>query len=134
MLVRERVEYDGGSLNKYSNGIYRLIKYMKEALSGWIMKNIFGKALVALILFYTCTLSAATDEFVAEVIEVDIKTSEITLLYMHMRKVEFRLAYDVRIRLANGQKGAVANLRKGNKITAVGDPDKQVLYMIQVLN
>jgi|TARA_B110000093_G_C12668497_1_gene285159 hypothetical protein len=98
------------------------------------MKNIFGKALVALILFYTCTLSAATDEFVAEVIEVDIKTSEITLLYMHMRKVEFRLAYDVRIRLANGQKGAVANLRKGNQITAVGDPDKQVLYMIQVLN
>ena len=134
MLVRERVEYDGGSLNKYSNGIYRLIKYMKEALSGWIMKNIFGKALVALILFYTCTLSAATDEFVAEVIEVDIKTSEITLLYMHMRKVEFRLAYDVRIRLANGQKGAVANLRKGNQITAVGDPDKQVLYVIRVLN
>jgi hypothetical protein len=40
----------------------------------------------------------------------------------------------VRIRLANGQKGAVANLRKGNQITAVGDPDTQVLYVIQVLN
>ena len=61
------------------------------------MKNIFGKALVALILFYTCTLSAATDEFVAEVIEVDIKTSEITLLYMHMCSIVSSIAMKIHI-------------------------------------
>ena len=36
-----------------------------------------------------------------------------------------------RIRLANGEKGAVANLRKGNQITAAGDPDKKVIYAIR---
>jgi len=98
------------------------------------MKTIYSKALAVLIIFYTSVLSAATNEFVAEIVNLDIETGEVTMLYMHMEEMDFRLAYDVHIRLANGEKGAVANLRKGNQITAAGDPDKKVIYAIRIHN
>lgn len=98
------------------------------------MKNIFFRTLIAFTIFYSCILNAATDEFVAEVVALDIKKGEVTLLYMHMEKIDFRLAFDVRIQLANGEKGGVANLRQGNQITGVGDTDKKVIYVINVLN
>ena len=98
------------------------------------MKPIVIKFLVVVAMFYASVINAATDEFVAEIIDLDIKTSEVTIIYMHMREMDFRLAYDVRIRIANGEKGAVANLRKGNQITAVGDPDKKIIYALKVLN
>lgn len=98
------------------------------------MKPIVIKFLVVVAMFYASVINAATDEFVAEIIDLDIKTSEVTIIYMHMREMDFRLAYDVHIRIANGEKGAVANLRKGNQITAVGDLDKKVIYALKVLN
>ena len=98
------------------------------------MKPIVIKFLVVVAMFYASVINAATEEFVAEIIDLDIKTSEVTIIYMHMREMDFRLAYDVRIRIANGEKGAVANLRKGNQITAVGDLDKKVIYALKVLN
>lgn len=98
------------------------------------MKNIFFRVLVVLTIFYSCILNAATDEFVAEIVDLDIKKGQVTLLYMHMEKVDFRLAFDVRIQLANGEKGAVANLRQGNQISGVGDTDTKVIYVINVLN
>ena len=98
------------------------------------MKPIVIKFLVVVAMLYASVSNAATDEFVAEIIDLDIKTSEVTIIYMHMREMDFRLAYDVRIRIANGEKGAVANLRKGNQITAVGDPDKKIIYALKILN
>ena len=98
------------------------------------MKIIFFRVWITFIMLYSCMLNAASNEFVAEIIDLDIKKGETILLYMHMEKIDFRLAFDVRIQLANGEKGAVANLRKGNQITAVGDTDKKVIYVINVLN
>jgi Cu/Ag efflux protein CusF len=103
-------------------------------LSENAMKIILSKLLMLVAMLYTSLVYAATDEFVAHIVDIDLESAEVTLLAKDINHVEYRLAYDVRIRLANGQKGAVANLRKGNQITAVGDPDTQVLYVIQVLN
>jgi hypothetical protein len=98
------------------------------------MKMMLSKILILIAMLYANMTHAATDEFVAHIVDVNLEAAEITLAAKDINNVEYRLAYDVRIRLANGQKGAVANLRKGNQITAVGDPDKQVLYVIRVLN
>ena len=98
------------------------------------MKMMLSKILILIAMLYANMTHAETDEFVAHIVDVNLEAAEITLAAKDINNVEYRLAYDVRIRLANGQKGAVANLRKGNQITAVGDPDKQVLYVIRVLN
>jgi len=98
------------------------------------MKNIIIKLLSLAALFYACLANAATDEFVAHIADVDIETAKVTLVAKNINNVDYRLAYDVRIQLANGAKGAVANLRKGNQITAVGDVDTKVIYVINVLN
>lgn len=99
-----------------------------------IIKASLVKVFILSAILYVSVLSAATDEFVAHIVDLKIKSSEVTLLSKHIRNIDYRLAYDVRIRLANGEKGAVANLRKGNQITAVGDFDKKVIYDIKVLN
>ena len=98
------------------------------------MKPIVIKFLVIIVMFYASVLNAATDEFVAHIVDIDIKSAQVTLLAKDIRNIDYRLAYEIRIRLANGQKGAVANLRKGNQITAVGDSDKRVIYSLRVLN
>jgi hypothetical protein len=98
------------------------------------MKMMLSKVLILIAMLYANMMHAATDEFIAHIVDVNLEAAEVTLVAKEIDHVDYRLAYDVRIRLANGQKGAVANLRKGNQITAVGDPDKQVLYVIQVLN
>ena len=98
------------------------------------MKPIVIKFLVIIVMFYASVLNAATDEFVAHIVDIDIKSAQVTLLAKDIRNIDYHFAYDVRIRLANGQKGAVANLRKGNQVTAVGDSDKKVIYSLRVLN
>ena len=98
------------------------------------MKPIVIKCLVVVAMFYASVLNAATDEFVAHIVDIDIESAQVTLLAKDIRNIDYRLAYEIRIRLANGQKGAVANLRKGNQITAVGDSDKKVIYSLRVLN
>ena len=98
------------------------------------MKNISIKLLSLAAIFYASLVNAANDEFVAHIVDINLKTAEVTLLAKKIRNVDYQLAYDVRIQLANGEKGAVANLRKGNQITAVGDTDKKVIYVINVLN
>ena len=98
------------------------------------MKNISIKLLSLVAIFYASFVNAANDEFVAHIVDINLKTAELTLLAKKIRNVDFQLAYDVRIQLANGEKGAVANIRKGNQITAVGDTDKKVIYVINVLN
>ena len=98
------------------------------------MKPIVIKFLVVVAMFYASVLNAATDEFVAHIVDIDIESAQVTLLAKDIRNIDYRLAYEIRIRLANGQKGAVANLRKGNQITAVGDSDKKVIYSLRVLN
>lgn len=98
------------------------------------MKKLWIKFISIAVIFYAGCLHAATDEFVAHIVDVDLKTAEVKLLSKNIRNIDYRLAYDVRIQLANGKKGAVANLRKGNQITAVGDNDKRVIYVINVLN
>ena len=98
------------------------------------MKNISIKLLSLVAIFYASFVNAANDEIVAHIVDINLKTAEVTLLAKKIRNVNYQLAYDVRIQLANGEKGAVANLRKGNQITAVGDTDKKVIYVINVLN
>ena len=98
------------------------------------MKKISKKLLPLVAIFYASLVNAANDEFVAHIVDINLKTAEVTLLAKKIRNVDYQLAYDVRIQLANGEKGAVANLRKGNQITAVGDTDKKVIYVINVLN
>ena len=98
------------------------------------MKPIVIKFLVVVAMSYASVLNAATDEFVAHIVDIDIESAQVTLLAKDIRNIDYRLAYEIRIRLANGQKGAVANLRKGNQITAVGDSDKKVIYSLRVLN
>ena len=98
------------------------------------MKKIRKKLLLLVTIFYASLVNAANDEFVAHIVDINLKTAELTLLAKKIRNVNFQLAYDVRIQLANGEKGAVANLRKGNQITAVGDTDKKIIYVINVLN
>ena len=98
------------------------------------MKKIRKKLLPLVTIFYASLVNAANDEFVAHIVDINLKTAEVTLLAKKIRNVDYQLAYDVRIQLANGEKGAVANLRKGNQITAVGDTDKKVIYVINVLN
>ena len=49
------------------------------------MKPIVIKFLVVVAMFYASIINAETDEFVAEIIDLDIKTSEVTIIYMLMR-------------------------------------------------
>lgn len=99
-------------------------------------KTRIGMALKSLLLILaianTGLACADITEFVGSVEAVDIEKGVVTFSAKQFNAVDYRFAYDVRIRLANGDIGAAANLREGNLVTAVVNPTQKQVSFIQV--
>ena len=75
---------------------------------------------------------AEKTEFVASIDAVDVKNNVVTFSAKQFTRVDYTLAFDLSIRLENGDIGAAANLREGNLVTAVVDTGSGFVHFMQV--
>ena len=109
-----------------------------EIKMGFIMRNVMKKIVMGVVTFcsavllYSAVALATTDEFVATIDSVDKQAGIVTFSAKQFSSVDYKVSFDARIRLSNGDIGALANLRESNLVTAVVDKDTKVVYFIQV--
>lgn len=99
---------------------------------GFIMRNAMKKIVLSVLAFYSSMVLATTDEFVATIDAVNKQEGVVTFSAKQFSSVDYKVSLDARIRLSNGDIGALANLRESNLVTAVVDKDTKVVYFIQV--
>lgn len=98
-----------------------------------LMKKRLINLLATSVMLFSYVAYADTAEIVATIVKVDIEQSQITLASKRFSEVPYKVAFDIRISLENGETAGVANLRKGNLVTAVVDSGSSVVHVIDVL-
>lgn len=76
---------------------------------------------------------AFESEFTAHVAAIDVENRKVTLNARSIRNEDYRLAFDVSVRLLNGDVGSIANIRVGNYVTAVANLNEKVIHAIHVV-
>lgn len=98
-----------------------------------LMKKLLINLLATSAMLFSYVAYADITEIVATIVKVDIEQSQVTLASKRFNEVPYRVAFDIRISLENGETAGVANLRKGNLVTAVVDSGSSVVHVIDVL-
>lgn len=98
-----------------------------------LMKKRLINVLATLVMLFSYVANAETTEVVAKIVKVDIEQSQITLGSKRYNEMPYKAAFDIRISLENGETAGVANLRKGDLVTAVVDSGSSVVHVIDVL-
>jgi len=75
----------------------------------------------------------AISEIPVTITSVDLAANSVTLEGLELAATEYRLAFDVIIKLFNGDAGTANNLRVGDSVTAVVDQAAGVVHKIYVV-
>ena len=104
-----------------------------------MMKKFFnykscGRLLGALLFITAASVQAvAIEEVPVTIASVDVAANNVTLEDLEMAAIEYRLAFDVEIKLLSGENGTAGNLRVGDSVTAIIDRDAGVVYKLFVV-
>lgn len=71
-------------------------------------------------------------EVPVNIVSVDVLSNSITLFGLGHPKTEYRMAFDVVIKLLNGENGTASSLEEGDVVTAVIDKSEGVAHALYV--
>ena len=92
------------------------------------------RGLIVAMLALTSSLNAAElDEIPVQIAEVSALKNSVTLTGLGHSPREYRMAYDIVIKMLNGQNGSVSSLEKGDAVTAVVDRSANVAHALYVV-
>lgn len=89
---------------------------------------------VILFLPFVSVSAQSIDELPAQIVAIDIAAKKVTLAALGMQASDFTLAFDVKIKLFNGDLGTVGNLRVGDGVTAVIDRSGSLVKALYVVS
>ena len=92
-----------------------------------------ARMLAVLLLFTTATVQAAIEELPLSIASLDVVKNSVTLQGLEIPAREYRLAFDIEIRLLGGQSGTAGNLREGDWVTAIVDSATGVVHKLFVV-
>ena len=99
------------------------------------LKRYAGAASIGLIALFgmVANANAADAEIAATVESIDVASNTVVLRAIDIPGISYTFAYDVRIRLLNGDQGAVGNVREGDVITALVDKSENIIEALFVV-
>jgi len=100
--------------------------------------EIFTRAMMILAIFWsTASLNASAepglDEIPVSIVALDVESNSVTLAGLGFPRKDYRMAFDIDIRMLGGESGAVSGLEINDVVTALVSSTDAVVHALHVV-